>query len=161
MRSSSLFRILFILYCIEAGTFLVLAPWSPVWDRMLIQVSSQALRAFGLYPFVRAAVTGFGLVHLVWGAHDLDDLICQLLEKKTEHRPLDAKTVADALETIQDKVETQRSAGVDVAKKRVVDRGGEVRKPKDEEDREGPVDREDRRWNKTRYTPTAEARAGA
>jgi hypothetical protein len=75
MRSSSLFRILFILYCIEAGTFLVLAPWSPVWDRTLIQIPHEILRAFALHPFLRAAVTGFGIVHLVWGAHDLDDLI--------------------------------------------------------------------------------------
>ena len=29
MRLSFLYRILFILYCVEAGTFLVLAPWSP------------------------------------------------------------------------------------------------------------------------------------
>jgi hypothetical protein len=84
MRSSSLFRILFILYCIEAGTFLVLAPWSPVWDRMLVQASSQMVRAFGLYPFVRAAVTGFGLVHLVWGAHDLDDLIFRRRVRATD-----------------------------------------------------------------------------
>jgi len=75
MRSSSLFRILFILYCIEAGTFLVLAPWSPVWDRLMIQLPSEILRTFGLYPVARAAVTGFGLIHLVWGAHDLDDLL--------------------------------------------------------------------------------------
>jgi len=75
MRSSSLFRILFILYCIEAGTFLVLAPWSPVWDRTLIQIPNEILRAFLLHPYLRAAVTGFGLIHLVWGAHDLDDLI--------------------------------------------------------------------------------------
>jgi hypothetical protein len=75
MRSSSLFRILFILYCIEAGTFLVLAPWSPVWDRLMIQLPGEILRAFGLYPVARAAVTGFGLIHLVWGAHDLDDLL--------------------------------------------------------------------------------------
>jgi hypothetical protein len=75
MRSSSLFRILFILYCIEAGTFLVLAPWSPVWDRTLIQISNELLRAVALHPLLRAAMTGFGLIHLVWGAHDLDDLI--------------------------------------------------------------------------------------
>jgi hypothetical protein len=75
MRSSSLFRILFILYCIEAGTFLVLAPWSPVWDRTLMQIPNEILRAMALHPFLRAGVTGFGLIHLVWGAHDLDDLI--------------------------------------------------------------------------------------
>jgi hypothetical protein len=75
MRSSLLFRILFILYCVEAGTFLVLAPWSAVWDRTLIQVPLDLLRTAALHPVFRAAVTGFGLIHLVWGAHDLDELI--------------------------------------------------------------------------------------
>jgi hypothetical protein len=75
MKSSSLFRILFILYCIEAGTLLVLAPWSPVWDRTLIQIPIDLVRTIGFHPLFRAAVTGFGLIHLVWGAHDLDELI--------------------------------------------------------------------------------------
>lgn len=75
MRSSFVFRILFILYCVEAGTFLVLAPWSTVWDRTLIQIPFDLLRTAVLHPFSRAAVTGFGLIHLVWGAHDLDELI--------------------------------------------------------------------------------------
>ena len=75
MRSSLLFRILFILYCVEAGTFLVLAPWSAVWDRTVVQIPLDLLRAAGLHPVFRAAVTGFGLIHLVWGAHDLDELI--------------------------------------------------------------------------------------
>jgi hypothetical protein len=75
MRSSSLFRILFILYCIEIGTGLVVAPWGPVWDKVMMALPWEALRAFGLYPVARAAVTGFGLIHLVWGAHDLDELL--------------------------------------------------------------------------------------
>ena len=75
MRSSLLYRVLFILYCVEAGTFLVLAPWSTVWDRTLIQIPVDLLRAAVLHPVFRSAVTGFGLIHLVWGAHDLDELI--------------------------------------------------------------------------------------
>jgi hypothetical protein len=84
MRSSFLFRILFILYCIEAGTFLVLAPWSPVWDRVLLQIPGELAHSVGLYPFVRAAVTGFGLIHLVWGAHDLDELIFRRRVRATD-----------------------------------------------------------------------------
>jgi hypothetical protein len=75
MSASPLFRVLFILYCIEAGTFLVLAPWSPIWDRTLMQASFETLRIFFLHPLTRSGVTGFGLVHLVWGAHDLNELI--------------------------------------------------------------------------------------
>ncbi|HKI02646.1 MAG TPA: hypothetical protein VKK31_11770 [Thermoanaerobaculia bacterium] len=75
MRFSFLYRVLFILYCVEAGTFLVLAPWSPIWDRTLVLIPFELLRTAGLHPFFRAAVSGFGLVHLLWGAHDLDELI--------------------------------------------------------------------------------------
>src|SRR5262249_17482564 len=37
----------------------------------------------------------------------LDNLICQLLEKKPEHRPINAGMVASTLSTIQEKVEAQ------------------------------------------------------
>jgi predicted Ser/Thr protein kinase len=52
----------------------------------------------------------------------LDTLIMQLLEKKPERRPLDAATVGQSLASIQEKVETQQSAGVDAAKARLMDR---------------------------------------
>jgi serine/threonine-protein kinase len=51
-----------------------------------------------------------------------DNLICQLLEKKPEHRPLDAAKVAEALGTIQEKVEALQSAGVDAVSARRADR---------------------------------------
>jgi len=75
MRLSFLYRILFILYCVEAGTFLVLAPWSPIWDRTLVLIPFEAVRTVAFHALVRAAVSGFGLIHLLWGAHDLDELI--------------------------------------------------------------------------------------
>jgi eukaryotic-like serine/threonine-protein kinase len=51
-----------------------------------------------------------------------DNLICQLLEKKPEHRPRDATTVGEALDRIKEKVEAQRSAGIDVVKGRASER---------------------------------------
>jgi eukaryotic-like serine/threonine-protein kinase len=45
----------------------------------------------------------------------MDNLICQLLEKKPDLRPLSAATVAASLAEIVQKVETLRSAGVDAA----------------------------------------------
>ena len=65
-------RLFFVLYCFEAGLLLLFAPWSPEWDRLLVQlVHVQGLRSLLLHPWFRGAVTGFGMIHLVWGAHDL------------------------------------------------------------------------------------------
>ena len=75
MRSGLVFRILFILYCVEAGVFLVFVPWSTLWERHLLEVPFVGIRALGLHPFLRSALTGFGLVHLIWGVHDLELLI--------------------------------------------------------------------------------------
>jgi serine/threonine-protein kinase len=49
----------------------------------------------------------------------LDTLICQLLEKKPEHRPFDAALVAEALNQVAEKVSAQQSAGADAARTRI------------------------------------------
>jgi len=70
VRSDQVFRVLFIVYCVEAGVFLLLAPWSPMWGRTLAHLPLGALRPLFLDAAFRGGVSGFGLVHLVWGAHD-------------------------------------------------------------------------------------------
>lgn len=75
MRMSTFLTLLFVLYCAEAGVLLIFAPWSPVWDRTMIQIPLPLLRNLMLHPVMRGAVSGFGLVHLVLGAHDLHALL--------------------------------------------------------------------------------------
>jgi serine/threonine-protein kinase len=65
----------------------------------------------------------------------LDTLICQLLEKKPEQRPRDAKMVAEALGQVAEKVTALQSAGVDAVRTRAIDRPRDKRKA-DEEDKE-------------------------
>lgn len=72
MPTRSLARVLFLLYCIEAGVLLLLAPWSPSWDHAIIQIPSFQIQSVLADGMMRGAISGFGLVHLVWGAHDLD-----------------------------------------------------------------------------------------
>jgi serine/threonine-protein kinase len=52
----------------------------------------------------------------------LDTLVCQMMEKRPELRPRDAEMVSQVLGSIADKVASQQSAGVDAARKRVMDR---------------------------------------
>jgi len=75
MRLAVLTRVLFILYCLEAGAILLLTPWGGAWERIVVQVPLPELRNLLLHPMCRGAISGFGLVHLVWGAHDLDQLL--------------------------------------------------------------------------------------
>ena len=72
MTARGILYFLFILYCIEVGTLLVMLPWSPYWDRLAVGLPLAELQLGVLEPWFRGAVSGFGLLHLVWGAHDLD-----------------------------------------------------------------------------------------
>jgi serine/threonine-protein kinase len=52
----------------------------------------------------------------------LDTLVTQLMEKDPDQRPLNADKVAEALRLIKQKVEDQKSAGIEAATKRRIDR---------------------------------------
>lgn len=65
-------RYVFILYCATVGVVLVVVPWSPGWDQMLSYLST-GFELLG-WPLLRGALSGFGLVHLVWCLHDLHRL---------------------------------------------------------------------------------------
>ncbi len=75
MRITTFLSLLFVLYCVEAGVLLLFMAWSPVWDRAVMQLPLPLLRGLMLHTWFRGAVSGFGLVHLVWGAHDLQALL--------------------------------------------------------------------------------------
>ena len=75
MRADLFFVVLFVLYCLEAGLFLVLAPWNGGWNRLAYHMPLELLRELFLTTGFRGAVSGFGLVHLVWGLHDLRALL--------------------------------------------------------------------------------------
>jgi serine/threonine-protein kinase len=52
----------------------------------------------------------------------LDTLVCQLLEKRPEHRPRDAEMVGQVLASIAEKFAAQKSAGEEAVRKREADR---------------------------------------
>ena len=61
----------FALYCLEAGLFFTVVPWTRVWtlNPWLHQNVTVALMADN--PFVRGFISGVGVVHLIVGVREL------------------------------------------------------------------------------------------
>ena len=69
MMPDRLLRCLFILYFSVVGTLFVLLPWSYGWEQMLRILPYEGLQSLAS-PLARSALSGFGLVHLVWATYD-------------------------------------------------------------------------------------------
>ncbi|WP_020473143.1 serine/threonine protein kinase [Zavarzinella formosa] len=76
-------------------------------DMFLLHVNGAFTRPAQINPEIPAA---------------LDNLICQMMEKKPEMRPRDATMIGQVLEEIAEKVRTRQSVGGDAANARVPDR---------------------------------------
>lgn len=74
MGLDRLLHFLLFFYCVTAGLIFLLAPWTPGWDHLLLHLPSPAQRALG-HSLCRGALSGFGLVHFVWGVHDVTELV--------------------------------------------------------------------------------------
>ena len=72
MRTDSIFRGVFLVYCLEAGLFLLLSPWLAAWNHAVLLLPFGSLREALLSSWMRALVSAFGLLHLLWSLHDLD-----------------------------------------------------------------------------------------
>lgn len=59
------------LYCLEAGLFFTIVPWTRVWLMNPLLHHNPAVAVYADNPFVRGFITGFGLVHLLIGIHDI------------------------------------------------------------------------------------------
>ena len=61
----------FAIYCVEAGLFFTVVPWTMIWTLNPILHSSIAIGTVADNPFVRGFVSGVGLLHLIVGVRDL------------------------------------------------------------------------------------------
>lgn len=85
--TSRLLFVVYVLYCIEAGIFLAWAPWTGFWERTFVSLPWLEIGRLMLDPWIRGAVTGFGLVHLVWGLHDLERWFAGRARRETPAAP--------------------------------------------------------------------------
>jgi hypothetical protein len=61
----------FALYCLEAGLFFVIVPWTRVWTMNPLLHENLALAVWADNPFVRGFISGFGVIHLLIGVKDI------------------------------------------------------------------------------------------
>jgi hypothetical protein len=58
---------LFVLLCVEIGLFLLVLPWSSVWEKNLILRYYPRLKPFVMSAFLKGAISGLGVVNLGLG----------------------------------------------------------------------------------------------
>ena len=63
-------QLLYLLYCAEAGLYLLLAPWSAFWTRLLLGRAG-GLRDLLMTGMTRGAVSALGALVLAVGLVDL------------------------------------------------------------------------------------------
>jgi hypothetical protein len=63
--------IVYIIYSLEVGSFLILIPWYPFWENNYLLFKCPGLRPFLASPYVKGAVLGLGIVNLIIGLHEI------------------------------------------------------------------------------------------
>ena len=61
----------FALYCLEAGLFFTVVPWTRIWTMNSLLHDSAAIALWADNPFVRGFVSGIGVLHLIFGVREL------------------------------------------------------------------------------------------
>jgi hypothetical protein len=61
----------FALYCLEAGIFFTVVPWTRVWTLNPLLHHQVVVGMWADNPWVRGFITGFGLIHLIIGVRDI------------------------------------------------------------------------------------------
>ena len=61
----------FALYCLEAGLFFTIVPWTPMWTLNPWLHNSVAVGMWADNTFLRGFVSGFGVIHLIVGVRDV------------------------------------------------------------------------------------------
>ena len=62
------FAVAVILFCFEIGFFLIVVPWSTLWESNLLFLYAPGLRPFFVSYIVRVAVSGLGILDFLIGA---------------------------------------------------------------------------------------------
>jgi hypothetical protein len=68
-------RLVLVVFFLEVGLVLTLAPWSAYWDRNYFAETMPVVHALITNNYVRGAVTGLGLVNICAAVADLVGMV--------------------------------------------------------------------------------------
>lgn len=73
-RLKKLKLLIYLIYCCEAGLFLIIAPWHSLWDTNVFFDLVPGARDILLSGWARGAISGLGVLHLMLFVADLINL---------------------------------------------------------------------------------------
>lgn len=65
----------YALYCVEAGLFFTVVPWTRIWTMNSLLHSVPAVAVIVDNPFVRGFISAVGVLHLILGVREIIGLI--------------------------------------------------------------------------------------
>lgn len=70
-KMAKIWSILYIVYSLEVGSFLIMLPWFQIWEENYLLFLYPGLRPWVANPFLKGAVLGLGIVNLLIGLHEI------------------------------------------------------------------------------------------
>ena len=70
-----LFAVVSIFFCLEIGLFLVIIPWSELWEGNYLLQYLPEVRRLIVHPIFRAGVTALGGIDILIGVSELRNLV--------------------------------------------------------------------------------------
>lgn len=89
-----LFLLTLILFCFELGFFLVVLPWSTLWEHNYFLFHYPALRTILLNHYLRGGISGLGLVDIglaLWYAAHFRQVVARWLASAENPAPASAR----------------------------------------------------------------------
>jgi hypothetical protein len=69
-----IWKILYILYCLEVGVFLIFLPWLSIWDNNYLVYRYPSMQQILANPFFKGGVLGLGIVNVLIGISEIAQL---------------------------------------------------------------------------------------
>jgi hypothetical protein len=66
--------LLFVVYCLEAGVFFIVAPWTRFWVNHPLLHLSPIVAFLADNAFFRGLISGFGVAHVIVAIHEVQQV---------------------------------------------------------------------------------------